>query len=82
MAEFEHFHPVNSLLSYLLKAPIVPPNTPVVNALFRQRAAIENVLKACVGLPPDGSLMLEYRAIARKRMAEFGDEFVKKSQKH
>lgn len=29
-------HPVLSLLSYLLKAPMVAPGTPVVNALFKQ----------------------------------------------
>jgi myo-inositol-1-phosphate synthase len=34
---FERFHCVNSLLSYLLKAPMVPPGTPVVNALAAQR---------------------------------------------
>ena len=43
--QFEHFHPVLSLLSYLLKAPMVPNNTPVVNALFRQRACIENIFR-------------------------------------
>lgn len=36
-AEFERFHSVLSLLSYLLKAPMVPPGTPVVNALSAQR---------------------------------------------
>jgi hypothetical protein len=35
--KFERFHCVNSLLSYLLKAPMVPPGTPVVNALAAQR---------------------------------------------
>ena len=43
--QFERFHPVLSLLSYLLKAPMVPPGTPVVNALFRQRACIENIFR-------------------------------------
>lgn len=42
---FERFHPVLSLLSYLLKAPMVPQGTPVVNALFSQRACIENVFR-------------------------------------
>lgn len=44
-SKFERFHPVLSLLSYLLKAPMVPSGTPVVNALFRQRACIENVFR-------------------------------------
>jgi myo-inositol-1-phosphate synthase len=61
MEKFEHFHPVLSILSYLCKAPIVPPDTPVVNALFKQRGCIDNVLKACVGLPPDTNMRLEYQ---------------------
>lgn len=36
-ATFQRFHPVLSVLSYLLKAPLVPSGTPVVNALFAQR---------------------------------------------
>jgi myo-inositol-1-phosphate synthase len=60
MADFEHFHPVLSILSYLLKAPLVPADTPVINALFKQRACIDNILRACVGLPPDNNMRLEY----------------------
>eukprot|EP01100_Stratorugosa_tubuloviscum_P009045 TRINITY_DN378_c2_g3_i1.p1 TRINITY_DN378_c2_g3~~TRINITY_DN378_c2_g3_i1.p1 ORF type:complete len:533 (-),score=267.63 TRINITY_DN378_c2_g3_i1:118-1716(-) len=58
---FENFHAVLSILSFLLKAPMVPTNTPVVNALFKQRACIENILKACIGLPPESNMGLEYR---------------------
>ncbi len=54
-------HPVASLLSYLTKAPLVPDGAPVVNALGRQRAALENVVRACIGLPPDNNMMLELR---------------------
>lgn len=36
-SEWESFHPVLSLLSYMLKAPLVPNGAPVVNALFTQR---------------------------------------------
>lgn len=61
MEEFEGFHPVMSLLSFMLKAPLVPPGTPVVNALFRQRNCIENIMKACVGLPPESGMLLEYK---------------------
>ena len=43
--EFERFHSVLSILSYLLKAPMVPRGTPVINALFRQRACIENIFR-------------------------------------
>ncbi|KAK4537049.1 hypothetical protein CDCA_CDCA10G3074 [Cyanidium caldarium] len=60
-AQYERFHPVLSLLSYLLKAPMVPHGTPVVNALSRQRACIENILRACVGLPPENDMRLEHK---------------------
>lgn len=59
--KYTGFHSVLSLLSYLCKAPLVPPGTPVVNALFKQRACIENVLKACIGLPPDSHMHLEHK---------------------
>jgi myo-inositol-1-phosphate synthase len=59
--EWESFHPVLSLLSYMLKAPFVPEGTPVVNALFPQRSAIINILRACLGLAPDNHMTLEHR---------------------
>jgi len=62
--EFQKFHPVLSILSYLLKAPMVAPNTPVVNALFKQRACIDNVLRACVGIPPENNMRLEYQLLS------------------
>jgi len=61
MDDFETFHPVLSVLSYCLKAPLVPADAPVVNALFKQRACIDNILRACVGLPPDSNMRLEYQ---------------------
>ncbi|KAK7861720.1 hypothetical protein R5R35_014578 [Gryllus longicercus] len=60
-AEYTGFHCVLSLLSYLCKAPLVPRGAPVVNALSKQRAAIENVLRAALGLPPDNAMQLEHR---------------------
>ncbi|CAE7647179.1 isyna1-a, partial [Symbiodinium microadriaticum] len=57
--KFERFHSVLSLLSYMLKAPMVPPGTPVVNALSAQRQCIINVFRACTGLPPDDFMHLE-----------------------
>lgn len=65
MSHYETFHPVLSLLSYMLKAPMTPPGTPIVNALFKQRNCIENMLRACVGLAPENDLRLEHRAIPR-----------------
>mmetsp|Transcript_31366 Transcript_31366/g.87983 ORF Transcript_31366/g.87983 Transcript_31366/m.87983 type:complete len:515 (+) Transcript_31366:73-1617(+) len=67
MENFEGFHPIMSLLSFMLKAPLVPPGTPVVNALFKQRNCIENIMKACVGLPPETGMLLEYKT----RMMKF-----------
>lgn len=58
---FVSFEPVLSILSYLLKAPLVPAGTPVVNSLFRQRAAIENILRSCIGLAPISHMSLEQR---------------------
>merc|ERR1712000_40449 len=57
----EMFHSVLSILSYMLKVPIVPPGTPVVNALFTQRASIVNLLRALVGLPSHSEMYLEHR---------------------
>lgn len=58
---WEGFHPVLSLLSYMLKAPLVPNGAPVVNALFTQREAIINVMRACLGLSPNNHMTLEHR---------------------
>lgn len=65
--KFHKFHPVLSVLSYLLKAPLVPENTQLVNALFRQRACIENILKACVGLPADNHMLLEQKTYSHSQ---------------
>jgi myo-inositol-1-phosphate synthase len=59
--EFESFNSVLSILSYMLKAPLVPSGAPLVNSLFRQRNAIENLARACFGLAPESDLMLESR---------------------
>lgn len=59
--ESKDFDSVLSLLSYLTKAPLVPQGAPVVNALSAQRAAIENIFRACVGLPPESHMGLEHR---------------------
>uniref|UniRef100_A0A8C5M5Y0 inositol-3-phosphate synthase n=1 Tax=Leptobrachium leishanense TaxID=445787 RepID=A0A8C5M5Y0_9ANUR len=59
--DFQTFHSVLSILSFLCKAPLVPEGTPVVNALFRQRNCIENILRACLGLSPQNHMMLEHK---------------------
>jgi len=57
--EFHGFNPVAVLLSYLTKAPLVPRGTPCVNALSKQRAMLENIFRACVGLAPENNMLLE-----------------------
>lgn len=62
MKDFENFHSILSVLGYFLKAPLAPEKTPVINALFKQRACLENLLKACIGLQPENNILLEYKA--------------------
>lgn len=66
--EFTGFHSVLSILSYLCKAPLVPNGTPVINALFKQRTAIENVLRACLSLPPENNMLLEHKVHFHKKL--------------
>lgn len=54
--EFRTFHPILILLSYMLKAPLAIGRP--INSLFRQRAAIETFLRACIGLQPTNELFL------------------------
>lgn len=82
MDDYECFHPVLSLLSYMLKAPMTPPGTPVVNALFKQRSCIENLLRACVGLAPENDLRLEHRAIPRSCWRSLTDAKLRAAQGH
>ncbi|KAG8234447.1 hypothetical protein J437_LFUL014193 [Ladona fulva] len=56
-----HLHSALSILGYFLKAPVGMPGAPVVNALAKQRSALENLLRACVGLGPVNHMHLEHR---------------------
>lgn len=60
-SQYKGFHSVLSVLSYMLKAPMTPPGTPVVNALGKQRAALINIFRACVGLQPESDMTLEHK---------------------
>jgi len=62
---FENLHPVLSILSYLLKAPLVPRGTPIVNALMKQRGCLENIFKACLGLPAENHMLLDQKILER-----------------
>lgn len=59
--DYKNFHSVLSILSYMLKAPLTPPGTPVINALAKQRAALTNIFRACVGLEPESDMTLEHK---------------------
>ncbi|CAD6889143.1 unnamed protein product [Tilletia controversa] len=62
---WESMHSVLSLLSYSLKAPLVKQNegkdADCVNSLSRQRAAVTNFMRACIGLEPNSDMLLESR---------------------
>ncbi|MCJ1461641.1 Myo-inositol-1-phosphate synthase [Pseudocyphellaria aurata] len=62
--EYKGFHSVLSILSYMLKAPLTPPGAPVINALAKQRAALTNIFRACVGLQPESDMTLEHKLYA------------------
>ncbi|EJK66432.1 hypothetical protein THAOC_12648 [Thalassiosira oceanica] len=78
-SEWESFHPVLSLLSYMLKAPLVPNGAPVVNALFTQRCAVINFMRACLGLAPDNHMTLEHRF--ESSLADLSNEPVNKKMR-
>ncbi|TGO41592.1 hypothetical protein BHYA_0019g00210 [Botrytis hyacinthi] len=59
--DYKNFHSVLSILSYMLKAPLTPPGAPVVNALAKQRGALINIFRACVGLEPENDMTLEHK---------------------
>jgi len=61
LSDYQTFEPVLSILSYLLKAPMVMPNTPVINALFKQHRCITNILSACAGISMDTDMLLEHK---------------------
>jgi myo-inositol-1-phosphate synthase len=54
-----HFALMQQLIVFIEQQ--VPPGTPVVNALAKQRAMLENIMRACVGLAPENNMILEYK---------------------
>jgi len=61
MTDFHNMNVVTSALSFLLKAPRVPKGSKCINALFQQRSCMENILRACRGLPPLNHMHLEWK---------------------
>ncbi len=55
--EYENFHSILSILSYMLKAPLSVDRP--VNSLCKQRNAIENLLRICIGLPIANDLLIQ-----------------------
>lgn len=65
---YEKFYSILSVLSYLLKAPLVPRGTPVVNALAPQRECIINIFRACLSLPSENYMLLEHKLPSMMRV--------------
>lgn len=57
--KYEKMDSVMSIMGFYMKIPRVPEGEPIVNALGRQKACIENMLRALVGLPPENNMLLE-----------------------
>jgi len=64
---FKRFNNVLSTLGYLCKAPLTEEDTPLVNSLFRQKQALDNIFRACAGLHADDNLLLEFRCPVSRR---------------
>ncbi|KAK6016951.1 inositol-3-phosphate synthase [Ostertagia ostertagi] len=58
--EFGQFHEVLSILSLLLKAPVVPPGTPVGNAFMRQFASLTKLITTLAGIASDTDMQIEF----------------------
>lgn len=59
--DYKKFHPVLTLLSYWLKAPLAREDFLPVNGLMKQRAALENFMRLLIGLPANDELRFEER---------------------
>lgn len=70
-SEYQKFNAVLSVLSYLCKAPLVERGAKVVNALFKQRSCIENLLRALIALPPINHLDFQSKLSRRDQWSEW-----------
>lgn len=59
--DYQKFHSVLSFLSYWLKAPLTRQGFDPINGLNKQRAGLENLMRALVGLGPNNDLKFEER---------------------
>jgi myo-inositol-1-phosphate synthase len=69
--DFKNFHSVLSILSYMLKAPLTPPGTPVINALAKQRGALTNILSTSCSR----CRFLDADAVSRLVLKRFHENF-------
>lgn len=67
---FQKFNTVLSILSYMCKAPLVEKGAQVVNALFKQRACIENMMRALLSLPPVNHMDMKNKCSVRSAWSE------------
>uniref|UniRef100_A0A6B2GBN7 Inositol-3-phosphate synthase n=1 Tax=Myxobolus squamalis TaxID=59785 RepID=A0A6B2GBN7_MYXSQ len=58
---FHSFQTVLSGLGFLLKAPLTSNKEPVVNGLMAQKSCILNLIRACLGIPPETHMYLEQK---------------------
>ncbi|CAJ0604691.1 unnamed protein product [Cylicocyclus nassatus] len=58
--QFRTFHEVLSMLSLLLKAPVVPAGTPVSNAFMRQFASLTKLITVLAGVASDTDMQIEF----------------------
>ena len=58
-SDFQGFHSILTVLSYWLKAPLARPAHEAKNGLNKQRAQLENLMRAFIGLPPNSDMCLE-----------------------
>jgi myo-inositol-1-phosphate synthase len=58
-SEWQNFHAILTVLSYWLKAPLHKPEREAINGLNKQRQALENLMRAFIGLPPNNEMRLE-----------------------
>ncbi|KAF0990600.1 hypothetical protein HZS_1366, partial [Henneguya salminicola] len=58
---YRSFQTILSALGFFLKAPLMTEGELTRTGLASQKTCLENLVRACIGLPPDSHLNLEYR---------------------
>ncbi|KII63896.1 Inositol-3-phosphate synthase 1 [Thelohanellus kitauei] len=58
---YHTFQTILSALGFLLKAPLTQKKEPLINGLAAQKRCIENLIRACLGIPPENNMYLEHK---------------------